>query len=182
MDGFRYPEHIRDGILRFKYPNGRMAINLICFFPAEAARLRKLIKAIDLIYIYEERKQIAQELLSYLEKRYDPEKTEDMLREYANATVDLRTKEKEMEEVILKQAETVRRTDRHLKSLPSRSRERVLWKEKLKKEKESLKALKEKQKGYKNDAAYNNGRFISVQAEGKRYERNKEIIREFLAG
>lgn len=182
MDGYRYPEHIRDGILRFNYPNGKMAINLPGFLPADAARLRKLLKTVDLIYIYEERKQIARELLTYLDERYDPKKTEAMLREYANATVDLRTKEKEMEEVILKQAETVRRTDRHLKSLPSRSRERVPWKEKLKKEKESLKALKEKQKGYKNDAAYNNGRFISVQAEGKRYERNKEIIREFLAG
>ena len=62
MDGYRYPEHIRDGILRFNYPNGKMAINLPSFLPADAARLRKLLKTVDLIYIYEERKQIDQDL------------------------------------------------------------------------------------------------------------------------
>lgn len=181
MDGFMHPGHISDGILRFKYPNGKMAINLISFFPSDAGRLRKLLKTVDLIYIFEERRQIARELLAYLDERYDPKKTESMLRDYANAVVDLRTKEKEMDEPILRQAEIVRRTDAHLKSLPSRSRERVPWKEKLKQEKENLKAMKEKQRGYKSDAAYNNGRFTAVQAEGKRYEKNLEILREFLA-
>lgn len=181
MDGYRYPEHIRDGILRFNYPNGVMAIMLASFFPSDAARLRKLMKAIGLISDYGERKQTARELLSYLEERYDPKETEAALREHANAVVDARTKAKEMDGPILRQAETVRRTDSHLKSLPSRSRERATWKEKLKQEKDKLRAMKEEQRGCKSDAAYNNGRFIEVRAEGKRYEKNLEILREFLA-
>lgn len=180
MDGYRYSEHIRDGVLRFSYPNGKMAINLPSFFPSEAARLRKLLKTIDLVYIYEERGQIARELLAYLEERYDPKETEAVLRNYANATVDFRTKVKEIEEPIIRQAEKVRRMEEFIRTL-TRGKKRKPYKDKLKEEKEALKALKEKQRGYKGDAAFSNGRFIAVQAERKRFEKNKEIIREFLA-
>lgn len=169
---------IQDGILRFSYRGdaGKMAIVLDSFFPASGKKLRILLKTIDLSG---DRFEIRRELMEWLQNRYESGRVDAKLRDYANSCVDCRTKAKEMEEPILKQAEQIRKIEDYIKSLKRGDPQKKPLREKLKAEKQKLNSLKEKQRGFEKDAKYYNGLFIKQQAAKKKAEENLEIIRNW---
>jgi len=169
---------IQDGILRFSYRGdaGKMAIVLDSFFPASGKKLRILLKTIDLSG---DRYQIMQELQHWLEEQFKPSHFEGRLKEYANSCVDARTKAREMDEPILKQADQVKKLEDYIKSLRRGDPQKKPLREKLKAEKEKLKGLKEKQRGFESDARYNNGQFVKLQARRKRAKDNIAVIRDW---
>lgn len=170
--------YIQDDVLRFSYRGGagRFQIVLPAFFPAYGKNLRGLLRTIDLSA---DRYQITQELLHWLEEHYTHSQIEPQLKAYANACVDARTKAKEMEEPILKQADRVRKLEGYIKSLKRGSPAKKQYRELLKAENEKLKGLKEKKRSLEGDARYNNGQFIKLQARQKRAEDNIAIVREW---
>lgn len=173
-----------NGILDFKYDgafyeSGHMQLVLGNFFPTTNTKVRFLMNKIIALNITE-RYQIAETILAYLKSAYDPEEYTAAMKDYANNVVTLRTKAKEMQEDIDKQAAKVTRMKEYIKALP-RGKKKP-YQEELKQEKEKLKVLKSKQTDLKHDAQYNNGRFIEIRAEDKRFKENIRIIEELSAG
>lgn len=169
---------IQDGILRFSYRGdaGKMAIVLDSFFPASGKKLRILLKTIDLS---RDRFEIRRELMEWLQNRYESGRVDAKLRDYANSCVDCRTKAKEMEEPILKQAEQIRKIEDYIKSLKRGDPRKKPAREKLKVEKEKLKGLKEKQRYHNSSFKYYNGQFIKTRARLKKAEDNIAVIRDW---
>lgn len=169
---------IQDGILRFSYRGnaGKMAILLDSFFPASGKNLRILLRTIELS---SDRNKIRQELMEWLQDRYAPGRIDADLKHYANTCVDCRTRAKEMQEPVDKQADQVRKIEEYIKSLKRGAPQKKPLREKLKAEKEKLKGLKEKQGSLNKDAKYYNGQFIRLQAAKKKAEDNLTMLRDW---
>ena len=158
---------IENGICHIKYPNGRMSLVMEKFFPTSAHNIRLLfLKTIALNW--DERWQIAQDILEWLRDAHRALDVDNTLRFRANQCVTQRTKVKEMQEEIDRTAAQIDK--------------KKAYKKKLEAEKEKLKGLKEKQRILKDDAAYQHGEFIRVQALDKKFRENIELIEQLSAG
>ena len=170
---------IENGICHIKYPNGKMSLVMKEFFPTSAHNIRLLfLKTIALNW--EERWQIAQDILQWLKDAHRDLDVDNTLRFRANTCVAQKTKAKEMQEDIDKQAAKIRKLQDFIKSLPRGQKKP--YQDKLKGEKETLKGLKEKQTTLKHDAQYQNGEFIRVQALDRKFKANIELIEQLSAG
>ena len=171
---------IENGICHIKYPNGRMSIVMEQFFPTSAHNIRLLfLKTIALNW--EERGQTAQDILQWLKDAHTAMDIDNTLRFRANNYVNQKTKVKEMQEDIDRTSAQVSKMKVYLKEM-ARGQGKKAYREKLEAEKEKLKGLKEKQRILKEDAAYQNGEFIRVQALDKKFRANIELIEQLSAG
>ena len=170
---------IENGICHITYPNGRMSLVMEQFFPTSAHNIRLLfLKTIALNW--EDRQQTAQDILQWLKEAHRALDVDNTLRFRANTCVSQKTKAKEMQSDIDRQAAKIRKLQDFIKSLPRGQKKP--YQEKLKGEKEVLKGLKEKQSGLKHDAQYQNGEFIKVQALDRKFKANIELVEQLSAG
>lgn len=171
---------IENGICRIKYPDGQMLIVMDKFFPTSAHNIRVLfLKTIALNW--EQRGNVAFDILQWLKDAHRKLDVENTLKFRANTCVTQRTKAKEMQEEIDKQAAQIEKMKVYLKEM-TRGQGKKGYREKLKAEKEKLKGLKEKQASLKRDAQYQNGEFIRVQALDRKFKANIELIEQLSAG
>ena len=167
---------IENGICHITYPNGNMSLVMKEFFPTSAHNIRLLfLKTIALNW--EERWQIAQDILQWLKEAHRELDAESNMKDAANNCVMLRTQAKEMQESIDRQAERIGKMKVYLKEM-KRGDGKKTYREKLKAEQEKLKGLKEKQHSLMENSKYNNGRFIRVQALDKKFKANIELIEQ----
>lgn len=170
---------IENGICRIKYPDGQMLIVMDKFFPTSAHNIRVLfLKTIALNW--EQRGNVAFDILQWLKDAHRKLDVENTLKFRANTCVTQRTKAKEMQEEIDKQALKIKNLQDFIKSLPRGQKKP--YQEKLKGEKEVLKGLKKKQSGLKRDAQYQNGKFIKVQVLDRKFKANIELVEQLSAG
>ena len=171
---------IENGICHIKYPNGRMSLVMEKFFPTSAHNIRLLfLKTIALNW--DERWQIAQDILEWLRDAHRALDVDNTLRFRANQCVTQRTKVKEMQEEIDRTAAQIDKMKVYLKEM-ARGEGKKAYRKKLEAEKEKLKGLKEKQRILKDDAAYQHGEFVRVQALDKKFRGNIELIEQLSAG
>lgn len=170
---------IENGICHITYPNGKMSLVMDQFFPTSAHNIRLLfLKTIALNW--EDRQQTADDILHWLKEAHRELDAESVMKFRANKCVDQRTKAKEMQSDIDRQALKIKNLQDFIKSLPRGQKKP--YQEKLKGEKEVLKGLKEKQSGLKHDAQYQNGEFIKVQALDRKFKANIELVEQLSAG
>lgn len=170
---------IENGICHIKYPNGKMSLYMERFFPTSAHNIRILfLKTIALNW--EERCQIAQDILQWLKEAQRELDIEKTLRFRADKHVEQRTKASEMQEKIDKCEQGVKNLQDFIRVLP-RGKKKP-YQEKLKQEREKLKGLKDKQRNLKYDAQYQYAEFNRVQSLDKKFKENIELIEHLSAG
>lgn len=170
---------IENGICHIKYPNGKMSLRMERFFPTSAHNIRILfLKTIALNW--EERCQIAQDILQWLKEAQRELDIEKTLRFRADKHVEQRTKASEMQEKIDKCEQGIKNLRDFIRVLP-RGKKKT-YQEKLKQEREKLKGLKDKQRNLKYDAQYQYAEFNRVQSLDKKFKKNIELIEHLSAG
>ena len=169
-----------DGVLDVDYNDysGHIRLMLDKFFPTSGRKVRLLMEQVIGLN-YEDRIEITEDILAWLGKKYGPVKYRDDMASHAAKVVELRTKASEMQADIDKQEEKIRKMKEVVKSL-AKSRKKQ-YREAIKEEKEKLRSMKTTQREMKKDASYNNGKFISLQSEDRRFKENINLIRAISA-
>ena len=140
---------LKDNVLSFNFGmDGIIHLNLQEFFPATQKDCKKLM-AECVAYNYEERAQIASELLGYLQWVYDPEAYERDMKWYED-------------QVDLARAKAVN----------------IQNEVRLEKDKDKRKLLKEMWKEYRKDAKEFGRQFVKLTKDKKKYESNIEVIKQ----
>ena len=108
---------IENGICHITYPNGKMSLVMEQFFPTSAHNIRLLfLKTIALNW--EDRQQTADDILHWLKEAHRELDAESVMKFRANKCVDQRTKAKEMQSDIDRQALKIKNLQDFIKSLP----------------------------------------------------------------
>lgn len=168
---------MHDTCLTIKYPHGTMNIFMEEFFPTTSGNIRKLYKkVIGLIRDQGEQDRITKEILEYLEFELKEAEDEEVLRSYANASVSAHTKATEIQEYIDRQQDKVDRLKEHIAALPYR--EKRMYADTMKAEKEKLKVAERKQKSYMHDFRYHKKEFERRKSIVEKLKANIETIRD----
>ena len=162
------------GTFEFRYPHGHMRIRVDEFFPTSPARTRKLVKV---ICMGQNPETVLSDLLSRLEEGLNAAEDPEELKRLANDCAAWHTKATELGPEIEKQERWVGLLDDAVKAEGRKSPNR----ERLKKEKEKLKDMKQMQKWdmqASKDAAKT---FEDQKKRAYRYRQDIKEIREALA-
>lgn len=156
-------------LFEFKYPNGRMAINVDEFFPTSKTKLIKLLKVIGLNY-GSDRDEICARLLNTLKEDFhdrgfnDP----DLLKNIANKAVDAGTHASEIKE-------EVEKLEKKVKDLTVFGD-----KQKRKETKALLKSAKERLGEQLSNKRYYSSLFKKTKTTMDQYKGNIETVEELL--
>jgi hypothetical protein len=162
-------------ILAINYPNGHMIVQMDEFFPTTKGKLKKLLQIVE--KDWDNRDFLYDHCLAYLRNKLSEQDEENTLRSLANEAVTVRTKYSENESIVQNQIDRVNR----IKAVVDTIANPIYKKEQkalLKKEKEILKDLKEKQKDRDWHFKYYNKKFNEVQSLCKKLKEEIELIEE----
>lgn len=162
-------------ILAINYPNGHMIIQMDEFFPTTKGKLKKLLQIVE--KDWDHRDFLYDHCLAYLRNKLADQDEENTLRSLANIAVTVRTKYSENEPIVQNQIDRVNR----IKAVVDTIANPIYKKEQkalLKKEKEILKDLKEKQNDRDWYFKYYNKKFNEVQSLCKKLKEEIELIEE----
>lgn len=155
-------------IITFSYPHGKMSINLDKFFPCEKWRIRKLLKTMFLSRDRDHISEILMKIKEHLKEQAEEATDEKILKLYANECVNLKTKAKEMEAEIEKQAAIVD----HLAALKQ--------KPELKEAKAKLGDLKGTRRELLADSKLYGAKFTEQVNLGKKYRMNLDEVKTWM--
>lgn len=171
---------IENGCCKISYPHGTMVLRMETYFPATQADIRTLFK--KTIARCENRYQIARDIQQWLIDTLNDMDADNAMHDYANRYQEAKTKAKEMQPDIDRQASMVEILEKYCRNFVPKKQVKQYQEQTIKPEKEKLKELKEKQKNLLSDARYNNGQFIRIQSQSKKFKNNICLIAELTEG
>ena len=156
-------------LFEFKYPNGRMTINVDEFFPTSKTKLIKLLKVIDLNY-GSDRDEICARLLNTLKEDFHDRgfNNPNLLKDIANKAVDAGTHASEIKE-------EVEKLEKKVKDLAVFGD-----KQKRKETKALLKSAKERLGEQLSNKRYYSSLFKKTKTTMDQYKGNIETVEELL--
>ena len=166
---------MEDSMLSINYPNGNMTINMMQFFPATGAMIRKLYKSvISLVWDIREQTEITDRILKYVDMRARECGNEELLKALASESVSAHTRATELEEDIVKQSQKVDRM-KELVSCVSPA-DRKTYKDSLKAEKEELSRLKQRKKDLISHSRFYQNEFNQAKSRAEKFKQNYELV------
>ena len=171
---------IENNVCSITYPHGRMNLYMPKFFPAPNSVVRKLFRSVISLN-YEDRCQIAQDILEWLKNSLNELDADAVLVCCANECVNARTLAKEMQPDIDRQEAQIQKMKIYLEEMP-KGKVKTAYRAKIQEENKKLKELKEKQKSYVGYSKFYNGEFIKMQAKVKKFKGNIELIEQMTEG
>lgn len=155
-----------------------MCLDLERFFPAATGDIRKLFKkVIAIVPGVREQDEITGRILAYLDAAISEASDEKVMKGFAERAVSNHTKATEMQEDVDRQQKKVDRLKDHISTLPPS--EKKHFREKVKVEKDALKALKDRQRQYMSNYTCYKHQFDDRKKLEEKLKKNREIVLEF---